>query len=96
MSFQIVNGYVCFDCSDVALAKKDINPAHPPSTPGAPPTNNDGSTSASQGTAAVTFGGSLSQLQGASAVQQPGGASGIQTQPSPYQPQAGQTLSLSA
>ena len=27
---QIVNGYVCFDCADVALAQKGQNPAHPP------------------------------------------------------------------
>jgi hypothetical protein len=26
---SIVNGYVCFNCTDVANAKKGINPAHP-------------------------------------------------------------------
>jgi hypothetical protein len=29
MSFEIVNGYVCRDCTDVGLARKGINPAHP-------------------------------------------------------------------
>jgi len=36
MSLQVVNGYVCFNCADVALAKKDINPAHPPGSPSNP------------------------------------------------------------
>jgi hypothetical protein len=26
---QVVNGYVCRDCSDVALAKKGVDPARP-------------------------------------------------------------------
>lgn len=26
---QVVNGYVCRDCSDVALAKKGVDPAQP-------------------------------------------------------------------
>lgn len=26
---EIVNGYPCRDCTDVALAKKNIDPAHP-------------------------------------------------------------------
>jgi len=27
--FDIVNGYVCYNCTDVANAKKNIDPAHP-------------------------------------------------------------------
>jgi hypothetical protein len=27
--FELVNGYICFNCTDVANAKKNINPAHP-------------------------------------------------------------------
>ncbi len=44
-SFQIVNGYVCFNCSQVALAQKGINPANPPTVAGGPPSqaNGDGS-----------------------------------------------------
>ena len=28
-AMQVVNGYVCRDCSDVALAKKGVDPAQP-------------------------------------------------------------------
>jgi hypothetical protein len=30
---EIVNGYVCRDCADVALAKRNIDPAHPNEDP---------------------------------------------------------------
>ena len=30
----MVNGFSCMNCAEVALAKKDINPAHPNWTPG--------------------------------------------------------------
>jgi hypothetical protein len=88
-AFSIVNGYVCFDCSDVALAQKGVNPAHPPNSPDAAQSS-AGMTQASsntQPTPAVTFGGSLSQLQGSSAVQPPSGAgqTASTTQPSPGQ-----------
>lgn len=33
MSTQIVNGYPCRDCTDVDLAKKRIDPAHPKDGP---------------------------------------------------------------
>jgi hypothetical protein len=86
MSIQVVNGYVCLDCADVALAKKDLNPAHPPNSPNAEPPSAglDGSSTSSnsQSTPAVTFGGSLSQTGGASAVQQPGGTRQTSTNPS--------------
>jgi hypothetical protein len=91
-SFQIVNGYVCFNCSDVALAQKDINPAHPPNSPDpSGPTNGASGAQGSsntQSTPAVTFGGSLSQTQGAAAVQPSGGAGAAAT---PSQPAPGQT-----
>ncbi|HLK26057.1 MAG TPA: hypothetical protein VKT30_15490 [Caulobacteraceae bacterium] len=79
-TFQIVNGYVCFNCSDVALAQKGINPAHPPNSPDPAPPSATGQTGGPQGptntqsTPAVTFGGALSQLNGAAAVQAPGSA----------------------
>jgi hypothetical protein len=103
MTIQVVNGFVCMDCADVALANKDINPAHPPNSPTADAqlaTSSNG-----QGTPAVTFGGSLTQLPGAQAVQQPGGASQPQLNPdqnnpvqasSPYNPQNGEKLSVYA
>jgi len=87
---QVVNGFVCMDCADVALAKKDINPAHPPGSPNADPQSGPGAgsstTSNSQATPAVTFGGSLSQLPGANAVQQPGGTSQPQLNPDQTNP----------
>jgi hypothetical protein len=110
MTIQVVNGFVCMDCADVALAKKDINPAHPPNSPDADPQS--ASSSNGQGTPAVTVGGSLSQLQGANAVQQPGGTSQSQLNPdqtnpaqpgsppslgqSPYNPRNGEKLSVYA
>ncbi|HEX4196362.1 MAG TPA: hypothetical protein VHZ26_02880 [Caulobacteraceae bacterium] len=108
---QVVNGYVCMDCADVALAKKDINPAHPPNSPDANPqsaSSNGQTNSNGQTTPAVTFGGSLSQLSGANAVQQPGATSASSlnpgqanpaqapTTPQPYNPQNGQKLSVYA
>jgi hypothetical protein len=95
MTIQVVNGFVCMDCADVALAKKDINPAHPPGSPNADPQSSSGSGTAGssngQGTPAVTFGGSLSQLPGANAVQQPGGTTQPQLNPDQTNPtQTGQ------
>ena len=57
---EIVNGYPCFNCTDVANAKKGIDPAHPNSDPtqaasGLP----GGSAFASSRGAAVTYGGNL-------------------------------------
>ena len=63
---ELVNGYVCFNCTDVDLAKKGINPAKPqadprslnynPDAPGAKPSSFDSN--------AVTFGGALKALNG--------------------------------
>ncbi|GIU67585.1 hypothetical protein PsB1_1739 [Candidatus Phycosocius spiralis] len=33
MSMEIVNGYLCGGCNDVAFTKKNIDPAHPKVTP---------------------------------------------------------------
>ena len=30
---EVVNGYMCRDCTDVAYAKKNIDPAHPKDGP---------------------------------------------------------------
>ena len=63
---ELVNGFPCFNCTDVELAKKGINPAKPqddprslnynPNDPGAKPSGFDGN--------AVTFGGGLIALNG--------------------------------
>jgi hypothetical protein len=29
MSFDVVNGYICHNCTDVDYAKRNIDPAHP-------------------------------------------------------------------
>ena len=39
MSLDIVNGYLCLNCTDVALAKKGINPAKPQDNPQSPDYN---------------------------------------------------------
>lgn len=79
----LVNGYSCKNCTDVDLAKKHIDPAHPKDgpygidakdQPGAPAKPDPASQSPSQ-SPAVTFGGALAGLNGAStptaAAQQP-------------------------
>jgi hypothetical protein len=56
---QIVNGYVCQNCTDVENAKKYVDPSHPrqtPATGGASPPN------ATITAEAVTFGGALSKV----------------------------------
>ena len=50
---QTVNGYVCHNCTDVANAKKGVDPAHPKDPP-----KSAESTPAERGPA-VTFGGQL-------------------------------------
>jgi len=70
---QVVNGYVCLDCADVALAKKDINPAHPPNDP--LQSGSQGGASNTQSTPSVSLGGVLSQLPTGASVQQPNSSS---------------------
>jgi hypothetical protein len=71
---QTVNGYLCFSCADVALAKQGDNPAHPPGSASNPTgttpdgidnPKNAGSTGSSQNPKAVVFGGALAGLNGA-------------------------------
>jgi len=67
---QIVNGYVCYDCADVALAQKDINPAHPPGSPSNPTgstpngLNNPNGTPGAKSSPSVLFGGAAAKLAG--------------------------------
>ncbi|MEJ0064916.1 MAG: hypothetical protein WDM85_05360 [Caulobacteraceae bacterium] len=87
---QIVKGYICFDCADVALAQKGQNPAHPTGSVSNPTGNTPNGPDPLNGaravdsTKAVTFGGMLSSQSLAS----PG-----QTTPT-YQP--GAQISTSA
>ena len=64
---QIVKGYICFNCADVALAQKGQNPAHPPGSVSNPTGNTPNGTDPLNGakavdsTKALTFGGALSR-----------------------------------
>ncbi len=67
MSMEIVNGYVCQSCCDVALAKKGVDPAHPKDDPTSaaydPAVAKQDKAKASGNYApAVTFGGALAGL----------------------------------
>lgn len=94
MGMEVVNGYVCRNCTDVEYAKKGVDPAHPKDGPqGAYAV--DGAAKAEKADAvgavvnergpAVTFGGGLVALQAAPTQQ---------VQPAPYVP--GATVSLTA
>jgi len=54
-----VNGFTCRNCTDVAYAKKHIDPAHPKSGPYGINAKDDPTV-----TNAVTFGGALQSLNG--------------------------------
>lgn len=83
MSMEVVNGYVCRNCTDVAYAKKGVDPAHPKDGPQGvyatdKPADGKNAETASRGPA-VTFGGGVVGPEGAPA-------------PAPYVP--GATLNL--
>ncbi|HAH10605.1 MAG TPA: hypothetical protein DCL54_09075 [Alphaproteobacteria bacterium] len=61
---ETVNGYVCHNCSDVALAKRHIDPAHPKDAQGEPknPVDKIRETLKTERQEAVTYGGSLAQV----------------------------------
>ena len=63
---QIVNGFVCMNCTDVEHARKGIDPAHPkqdPTVSGPRDAANEASSPTGTFTEnAVSFGGSLSHL----------------------------------
>jgi hypothetical protein len=85
---QFVQGYICFNCADVALAQKGQNPAHPPGSPSNPTGNTPNGPyplvgpKAVDGSSAVVLGGALA-----------GQAANSQAAPA-YQP--GAKVSLSA
>ena len=56
---EMVNGYQCRDCTDVAYAKKNIDPAHPKAGPFGVNAQDDPSLANSP---AVRFGGALQNL----------------------------------
>ena len=79
---QIVNGYVCFNCTDVGYAQKHIDPAHPKGDQATAPEGSQKPGSSPS----VTFGGALT---GANAASNPSA-----TNPSRNQP--GSALDLTA
>ncbi len=67
MSMEVVNGYVCRNCTDVAYAKKGVDPARPKDGPqGVYATERAGEPAAERG-AAVTFGGGLTPPEASAA-----------------------------
>ncbi|MFM1976561.1 MAG: hypothetical protein RL145_1407 [Pseudomonadota bacterium] len=64
---EIVNGYMCRDCTDVSYAKKNIDPAHPKDGP----QPSDEGRKSNGFSEAVHFAGALADLnrQGAASAQ---------------------------
>jgi hypothetical protein len=61
-SFELVNGYVCHNCTDVAYAKRNIDPQHPKDGPfGADKAQSADKAQGAGHGPAVTFGGSLAK-----------------------------------
>ena len=56
---QIVNGYLCMNCTDVDHAKKNVDPAHPQQ---GPKTKDSGPSAKTPADQAVIFGGALTSL----------------------------------
>ncbi len=76
MSMEVVNGYVCKSCCDVALAKKGVDPAHPkddPTNPAYDPKTAKADKEKASGivTPAVVFGGKLAGLNNTSSATDP-------------------------
>jgi len=71
----MVNGFVCWNCNQVAEAKKGENPAHPDAASGAA-----GPSGAQKTSPAVVFGGALASLNGRTAA---GASSPAATPPAP-------------
>jgi hypothetical protein len=55
---EIVNGYMCRDCTDVSYAKKNIDPAQPKDGP----KSSQQATKAGRPSASVHWGGALADL----------------------------------
>jgi hypothetical protein len=60
---QVVNGFVCQSCSDVDMAKRGIDPAHPEDDPKSP--KYDPQAAQARKDPAVVFSGALAGLEAA-------------------------------
>ena len=86
---NIVNGYVCKNCTDVEYAKKGIDPAHPKDGPnGSKKADKTGKDAKADHGPAVTFGGALAQGQQIPGQPATDAANGTQ-QPTAVQPAQG-------
>ncbi|HEY9216941.1 MAG TPA: hypothetical protein VIO94_02745 [Phenylobacterium sp.] len=65
---EIVNGFVCKDCTDVEYAKKNIDPAHPKDGRVDAPKESD---APKRSDPAVLFGGALAALNDAPRTSEP-------------------------
>jgi hypothetical protein len=81
---EIVNGYVCWDCADVAKAKKDINP-------NSSSLDLSSSANGSSQSPAVVFGGALAGANSATGQSSPGASSSGQPNGANPQPPTAQT-----
>jgi hypothetical protein len=86
MAMEVVNGYVCRNCTDVEYAKKGVDPAHPKDGPQGAYADGKTDEAKTKGTTAefgpaVTFGGQLSS------------PTSQQSPPAPYVPGAAVNLS---
>lgn len=86
-----VNGFTCKNCTDVAYAKKHIDPAHPKSGPYGINAKSDPTVKNAAGSNAVLFGGALSGLNANQDATDAGNESGITSSLKP-----GAQLDLSA
>jgi hypothetical protein len=75
---ELVNGYVCKNCTDVGYAKRFIDPAHPKDGPsGRDAPDKAAKTADAERGPAVTFGGALAQVQAQAQAQAPNGVEAV-------------------
>ena len=89
---EIVNGYVCNNCTDVSAAKRNVDPAHPKDGPNGANAPGKAEDAKAERGPAVTFGGEAAKQQQAQQADQPREVEKVRQ--SPYVP--GSTVTLRA
>ena len=94
---ELVNGYPCFNCTDVELAKKGVNPAKPQDNPNSPSYDPSAQGAKASGfdQSAIKFGGGLSALNGTQSSGQ-NGSNPSGSDSGARQNQPGTTLNITA
>ena len=98
---NLVNGYVCHNCTDVDYAKKGIDPAHPnkddPLNPKTKAQNAIANAGKTQITPAVILGGALAKLAAANSPDAASSSTATNQNPSTasYAPATGTQLNIS-